>query len=702
MAVQSETSSVSYSGNGSTTTAYVIPFYFLDNSHLEVVVKDNLGNVLPVSFTASGAGNQSGGSLTTSNAVPATFTLTISRVVPATQLTSYLEGGPFPAASHERALDKLTMISQQIARGNERTIRFSAANPVVNEIAVYTPNRVVGINSAGVMTLLPPVQAGLKFKGTLTNVNQLPATADEGDAWGVNNDIHVYSEGAWVIIGSLGTGQQSSEVLTNQGDILTRDNSQNIRLPLGTQGRYLRAGALQPEWDDVRPEYIISPGVLNRQVIKYNAAATAFQSQSLTPFDITDPTAADGNILKYNLANQRYETASPTTQDESLVQTGVIVRSSRDLGVNFICLDGADVSRSINSALFNIYGETHGGGNGSTTFGLPYPPPSTTNLQADCTSLPAARWAGTMVKLNDGRFCYMGGISGTSTRQGEVYLGVLKGKTITWTQATDTLPSQRSEGAAVVLADGRIVYIGGAASGGAAQNSVYIGTPTANNVTWVNSSFLGTARKQHQAVRLHDGRIFIAGGDNGGVGLNSTEIGVVNGNAITWSSASVLPSPTREFAMDLIPLPPTGATESKFVMSGGWTSGSTNRFNSVIIGTIANGSLSIGYVAQTPLPVWLSQHRMHVLTDRRLLVLGGMLATTAAGASAATSNCYLGTQVGPALWQWTLINALSVAIRDHSSCQLSDGRILIEGGWTTAASQTSILRTAGPFDYIRR
>jgi hypothetical protein len=115
MAVQSDTSSISYTGNNSTVTSYAVPFVFLENGHLQAIAKVTAtGAETAVTLTNhAGAGDPNGGTVRTAVAIPATSTLTIFRTVPATQTTSYQEGGDFPAASHERALDKLTFIAQK-------------------------------------------------------------------------------------------------------------------------------------------------------------------------------------------------------------------------------------------------------------------------------------------------------------------------------------------------------------------------------------------------------------------------------------------------------------------------------------------------------------------------------------------------------------------------------------------------------------
>jgi hypothetical protein len=131
MAVQSDTSRIQYAGNNSTSTSYAVPFVFLENGHLQAIARTSAGVESVVTLTNhTGAGNVNGGTVRTSVAIPATSTLTIYREVPATQTTTYAEGGDFPAASHERALDKLTQISQQNARKLGSALRLSEANQI--------------------------------------------------------------------------------------------------------------------------------------------------------------------------------------------------------------------------------------------------------------------------------------------------------------------------------------------------------------------------------------------------------------------------------------------------------------------------------------------------------------------------------------------------------------------------------------------
>lgn len=131
VSVSSSTSRIVYAGNNSLVTAYAVPFYFAENAHLNAIAKTAAGVETVVTLTNhTGAGDENGGTVRTAVAVPATSTLTIYREVPFTQATSYEENDAFPAASHERALDKLTTITQQLERRITNCIRGTEATPL--------------------------------------------------------------------------------------------------------------------------------------------------------------------------------------------------------------------------------------------------------------------------------------------------------------------------------------------------------------------------------------------------------------------------------------------------------------------------------------------------------------------------------------------------------------------------------------------
>ena len=117
MTVSSDTNSVTYSGNGS-TTVFAYTFKIFANSDLVVSLRNDTTGVsttqtLTTDYTVSGAGTDSGGNVTFVTAPASGNTVKIERNLAFTQTTVYTENDAFPAKSHEDALDRLTMLTQQ-------------------------------------------------------------------------------------------------------------------------------------------------------------------------------------------------------------------------------------------------------------------------------------------------------------------------------------------------------------------------------------------------------------------------------------------------------------------------------------------------------------------------------------------------------------------------------------------------------------
>ncbi len=122
MTVSTTTIAVEYTGNG-VTTGFSTSFPFLDAEHLVVTV-DGALRYLTTHYTVTG-GNGSVGTVTLLTAPASASAVRVSRSVPLTQLTDYQRNDSFPAESHERALDKLTQIDQQIQAELDRALRVS-------------------------------------------------------------------------------------------------------------------------------------------------------------------------------------------------------------------------------------------------------------------------------------------------------------------------------------------------------------------------------------------------------------------------------------------------------------------------------------------------------------------------------------------------------------------------------------------------
>ena len=137
MTVSATTTKNSYSGDGSTTT-FAYAFKIFADADLQVIIRSSTGTettkTLSTHYTVTNAGNDSGGNVVfTSGNIPASGeTVVIRRNLTQTQGTDFVENDPFPAESHESALDRLTFICQAIQEELDRAFKISKTNTITS------------------------------------------------------------------------------------------------------------------------------------------------------------------------------------------------------------------------------------------------------------------------------------------------------------------------------------------------------------------------------------------------------------------------------------------------------------------------------------------------------------------------------------------------------------------------------------------
>ena len=173
MSVATSTSKIAYVGNNSTVTPYAVPFPFFDSSDLVVIKTDALGVdtilALTTDYTVTGAGGTSG-TVTSVAAIPATNTVTIYRDLPATQPLQYEEADDFPAASHERGLDRATYLVQQALRKLDASFKLRESDGSTNSFAKVL-SALVGIGADGLAKMFtgPEIQVLLNLPATVVD-----------------------------------------------------------------------------------------------------------------------------------------------------------------------------------------------------------------------------------------------------------------------------------------------------------------------------------------------------------------------------------------------------------------------------------------------------------------------------------------------------------------------------------------------------
>lgn len=156
---------VTYTTGG---TTFTVPFPFQLDTDLIVIHIDDAGVsetlVLGTAYSVLGAGVSTGGTVTLDTGIASGDTLVIERRVEATQENEYTEGDNFPAKSHENALDKLTMLCQQIAGDDTRSLYAPTADD--EDISLELPtiaeraSKIFGWDSDGSPIAVPVADLG--------------------------------------------------------------------------------------------------------------------------------------------------------------------------------------------------------------------------------------------------------------------------------------------------------------------------------------------------------------------------------------------------------------------------------------------------------------------------------------------------------------------------------------------------------------
>jgi len=138
MTISSTTTKNSYSGNGSTTT-FAYGFFIPASTDIQVIVRSATGTETVKSegtgstnYAITNVGNASGGNIVFVTAPASGETVVLRRNTAKTQATDYVANDPFPAETHESALDKLTIIGQDLQEQVDRSIKLSRTNTMTS------------------------------------------------------------------------------------------------------------------------------------------------------------------------------------------------------------------------------------------------------------------------------------------------------------------------------------------------------------------------------------------------------------------------------------------------------------------------------------------------------------------------------------------------------------------------------------------
>ena len=254
----------------------------------------------------------------------------------------------------------------------------------------------------------------------------------------------------------------------------------------------------------------------------------------------------------------------------------------------------------------------------------------------------------------------------------------------TWASA-GTMNRMRLAHSATLMADGRVLVVGGSTNLGATGgtlNKAEIYDPATNS--WSETGDLSLARSNHTATVLPDGRVVILGGrvpsGNGQGWQVSADAEAFNSLTGSWQSLAAAPTARSQHTAVLLP-------NGTILVVGGFT-GDQGSGQSIAATEVYDPTTDT-WTTVGSLTKARHGHTATLLPDGRVLVTGG----ESRGANGATELTSSAEIYDPESRAWTTTGPLSMGRQAHSATLLPDGRVLVIGG-------ESSLTRGGDFTFV--
>lgn len=221
MTVSSTTTKDSYSGNGS-TTVFAYTFKIFDEDDITVILRDDATGsettqTLTTNYTLSGVGNTGGGNVTFVTAPATGKTVVLLRSTARTQATDYTPNDPFPAESHEEALDKLTFIAQELEEELGRAIKVSKTNTITSTEftvgATTRANKIFAFDSNGDLAVTQEIGTYKGTDATITTANYAERDLIKSTTAAELNNVYICVDDS--VVGDLLTDTDHFELIVD-------------------------------------------------------------------------------------------------------------------------------------------------------------------------------------------------------------------------------------------------------------------------------------------------------------------------------------------------------------------------------------------------------------------------------------------------------------------------------------------------------
>lgn len=219
---------------------------------------------------------------------------------------------------------------------------------------------------------------------------------------------------------------------------------------------------------------------------------------------------------------------------------------------------------------------------------------------------------------------------------------------------TSSLTTPRWYHTATILANGKVLVIGGRDTNGVYLSSTELYDPTAGS--WTNTGALNIGRGFHAATLLPSGMVLVAGGAGDSGYLSSAEL--FNPATGTWTNTGALNTARWEHTATLL-------LDGKVLVAGGYNNIS-NILSSAELYDPATGI----WARTASLTTARDYHTATLLTNGYVLVAAG------SGDNGVTTSAEL---FNPGTGTWTATGSLRNARYQHTATLLTNGKVLVAG-----------------------
>lgn len=214
---------------------------------------------------------------------------------------------------------------------------------------------------------------------------------------------------------------------------------------------------------------------------------------------------------------------------------------------------------------------------------------------------------------------------------------------------------------ATVLRSGCVLVVGGVTSDSSASPSRTAELYNPTRRSWRATEPLNTARYNHSATLLPDGRVLVVGGrsDERPLGMVSAEL--FDPDTGAWLPTGSLHRPRWGHTASLLP-------DGRVLIAGGYSDSGPTASTEIWEPRTASWSLSASLV------IGRYFHTATTLRDGRVLVTGGSVPEMTDAATASSE------MFQPTTGVWTAVEPMSSARLAHGATLLRNGRVLVVGG----------------------